>query len=111
MQTATKTPNANEPLSEVEGVYRYRKPVGGRTAWYAMNAAAEMIDFRIVDQQESEVSVVADLIVALRGEDARKPFLKLISSRHSASASISPALLSRIFQHRLLATRAVPPKA
>lgn len=51
------------PMPSLEGVYRYRRLVNGCRAWYALNAAGEMLApaLRVVGAGESEASVVAEL--------------------------------------------------
>lgn len=75
---------APEPL---EGIYRSTQRVGGRPLWYALNWLGEPVALRVVAEGESEAQVVADLIAALRGDNARRPTFKVIRGNRRASSS------------------------
>lgn len=47
--------------STLHGVYRYRRLVAGRPAWYAFNRDGELAGFRIVTEGTTEAAVVHDL--------------------------------------------------
>jgi hypothetical protein len=81
-------------IPALDGIYRYRHLIAGRPAWYCMNATGEILGFRVVGDDEAEVEVVADLIVALRGPAARTPALRLINGRGSASGPSLASLVS-----------------
>ena len=89
------------------GVFRFRRLVGGRPAWYATDERGEIADFRVIGETDSEVAVVAELAERVFGATVRAPYLRLMSPS-PAAASWSPALFARIHRARPLSQHGGP---
>jgi hypothetical protein len=72
------------------GVYRFRRKIGGRNAWYAVNHLGDIAEFRVVQDGESEKQLVAALVTRIYGARGPGPQLTLVRPR-SASVSSSQA--------------------
>lgn len=68
-------------------VFRYRRLVRGRPAWYALSPDGEPLGLRVVADGEDETLVVAELVAIARA--AARPRLALIkpTPRHDFDAT------------------------
>jgi hypothetical protein len=86
-------------------VFRYRKLVDGRPAWYALSPTGEPLGLRVVKNDEDEAAVVAELVEMAR--IAARPRLTLIKPTPRRAFDASWRLVSL----PLLRSRALPPPA
>lgn len=73
--------------SPLMGVYRFRQKIAGHTVWYAIDADGRFAGFRAVGPGMSEAKAVADLAVAVYGDDIAAPTLTLHAPFPSGSRS------------------------
>lgn len=88
--------------SPLMGVYRFRHKIGGRTAWYSVNALGDIADLRVVRDDETEAAVVDSLAKAI---GLKVSSLTLVRDLSSESVQAERALLV----HAARAQRSVVP--
>jgi len=57
---SARVPEHSE-CSPLMGVYRLRRTIGGRPAWYAIDASGEIANFVVDDDDASEAAIVREL--------------------------------------------------
>lgn len=80
------------PNLPAEGIYRYRRLVGGHPLWYAIDWTGEIVALFIARQGESQAEIVVELHRMIRGESDR-PRLKLIDPSSEADRSRASVFL------------------
>jgi hypothetical protein len=93
------------------GVYRARRRVRGRPAWYALGPRSELLPpgIRVVGDDESESEVAAELLVSLRRYLATsRPVLELVTSDEPISPVLEP-LSPSVYLLLARASSAQPP--
>lgn len=89
------SPRPTVAPSPKQGVYRFREKVDGCAAWYSVNAAGDMADFRVVRPGMSEAAAVAELAVSAFGAAIERPMLRVVKSAPSG-ASFQPGVFVRL---------------
>lgn len=79
--------------SPLMGVYRFRHKIGGRTAWYSINAAGDYVDFRVMCDGDDQAVVVMELAKGIGLAPGR---LTLVGDLSSPSARAPRSLLTRV---------------
>lgn len=103
-------PDALVPAAFRQRVFRYRKPIGGCRAWYALSPAGELLapGLCVVWPDDDEAKIVAKLVAAARAAD--RPNLQLVRERPTASG-LSPAAFVRLLNGARPLARAPLPRA
>jgi hypothetical protein len=81
--------------SPKQGVYRFREKVDGCAAWYSVDAAGNMADFRVVRPGTSEAATVAELAIVAFGAAIERPMLRVVTGAPSG-ASLQPGVFVRL---------------
>lgn len=97
MRSPTRAAHPFRTLPDLEGVYRFRKLVGGCPAWYALNDDGEMLDFQVIRAGMDETHVVAELVRLVLGPRAHIPAIKLVRDL-PAGASMDAGAFVRLLK-------------
>lgn len=103
MMSRTSSAPLLAPAS-LRGVYRCRKLIDGRPAWYAFTSQNELLPpgIRVVREEETEAQVAAELVRALRLLDPVRPALQLLRDDDlTRDAAVSPGTFVRLLRHPL----------
>lgn len=103
---------ATGDVSPQMGVYRFRRKIDGRTAWYAIDAAGEMAGLEVTPLGVKDSATVDLLARRVYGDRLVGSHLRVMSASSPAHhVPISPALVARFCRARLRAERAPLPTA
>ena len=85
------------------GVYRYRKLIDGRAAWYAVNAAGEMSRVETASAIETDAQVVTRLRHWAYGDRVFGPHLTVSDGGALRARPLLPSVAARVYRARLAA--------